>query len=61
MYSHKERAGAVAVKKKHIIIVARWFIILFIYLFIFYILFPVAPVGFKETLDGWPPPVSSAG
>ena len=28
--------------------------------FFFYLL-PMAPVAFKETLDGWPPPVSSAG
>ena len=28
--------------------------------FIFNLL-PMAPVGFKETLDGWLPPVSSAG
>ena len=35
-------------------------IYLFIYLFFFYLL-PVAPVGFKETLDGWPPPISSVG
>ena len=24
-------------------------------------LLPIAPVGLRETLDGWPPPVSSAG
>ena len=24
-------------------------------------LLPMAPVGFRETLDGWPPPISSAG
>ena len=35
---------------------------LFIYLlFILKIFLPAVPVGFKETLDGWPPPVSSVG
>ena len=29
--------------------------------FFFLILLPIAPVGFRETLDGWPLPVSSAG
>ena len=28
---------------------------------IFFFLLPIAPVGLRETLDGWPPPVSSAG
>ena len=30
-------------------------------LFLSFYLLPMAPVGFKETLDGWPPPVSRAG
>ena len=25
------------------------------------LLLPMALVGFKETLDGWPPPISGAG
>ena len=25
------------------------------------LLFPIAPLGLRETLDGWLPPVSSAG
>ena len=29
--------------------------------FFLFIYLPMAPVGFRETLDGWPPPVSSAG
>ena len=28
---------------------------------VFLYILPMAPVGFMETLDGWPPPVSSAG
>ena len=36
------------------------YVYLFIYLFISCLL-PIMPVGLRETLDGWPPPVSSAG
>ena len=32
-----------------------------IVVFDFFFFLPVAPVDFMEALDGWPPPVSSAG
>ena len=38
-----------------------FYFILFYFILFYFIYYPVALVGFRKTIDGWPPPVSSAG